>query len=103
MLSVVIETNIEIVVVTGMHGDPLFDALEEVVSSCPTQHETQVKHARLENQQPNILLEKYQINAALATGIKIIMADVITLWALHDIGLPLRGISAYVPIRTICS
>jgi hypothetical protein len=35
MLSVVIEANIEIVV-TGMHGATLFDALEEVVSSCPT-------------------------------------------------------------------
>ena len=91
------------IVVTGMHGDPLFDALEEVVSSCPTQHETQVKHARLENQQPNIMLESHQINAALATVIKVIMADVITLWALHDVGLPLRGIRAYVPVRTICS
>jgi hypothetical protein len=36
MLSVVIEANIEIVVVTGMHGATLFDALEEIVSSCPT-------------------------------------------------------------------
>jgi hypothetical protein len=35
MLSVVIKANIEIVV-TGMHGDSLFDALEEVVSSCST-------------------------------------------------------------------
>jgi hypothetical protein len=35
MLSVVIEANIEIVV-TSMHSDALFDALEEVVSSCPT-------------------------------------------------------------------
>jgi hypothetical protein len=103
MLSVVIEANIEIVLVTGMQGDSLLDALEEGVSSCPTQHETQVKHARLENQQPNILLERHQINAALATVIKVIMADVITLWALHDVGLPLRGISAYVPVRTICS
>jgi hypothetical protein len=102
MLSVVIEANVEIVV-TGMHGDSLFDALEERVSSCATQHETQVKYARLENQQPNILLESHQINATLATGVKVIMADVITLWALHDIGLPLRGISAYVPVRTICS
>jgi hypothetical protein len=102
MLCVVIEANIEIVV-TGMHGDSLFDALEEVVRSCTTQHETQVKHARLENQQPNILLESHQIKAALATGIKVIMADVITLWALHDVGLPLRGIHAYVPVRTICS
>jgi hypothetical protein len=103
MLSVVIEANIEIVVVTGMQADAFFDALEEGVSSCPTQHETQVKHARLENQQPNFLLERHQINAALATVIKVIMADVITLWALHDIGLPLRGIRTYVPVRTICS
>src|SRR5215471_12858045 len=102
MLSVVIEANVEIVV-TGMHGDSLFDALEERVSSCATQHETQVKYARLENQQPNILLESHQINTTLATGVKVIMADVITLWALHDIGLPLRGIRAYVPVRTICS
>jgi hypothetical protein len=58
MLSVVIEANIEILV-TGMHGDSLFDALEEVISSCTTQHETQVKHARLENQQPNLLLESH--------------------------------------------
>src|SRR5262249_44286335 len=101
-LSVVIKANIEIVV-TGMHGDPLFDALEEVVSSCPTQHETQVKHARLEHQQPNLLLESHQINTALATGIKVIMADVLTLWALHDVGLPLRGIRIYVPVRTMCS
>jgi hypothetical protein len=103
MLSVIIEANIEIVVVTGMQADAFFDALEEGVSSCPTQHETQVKHARLENQQPNFLLERHQINAALATVIKVIMADVITLWALHDAGLPLRGISTYVPVRTICS
>jgi len=48
MFRVVIEANIEIVV-TGMHGDALFDALEEVISPCPTQHETQVKHARLEH------------------------------------------------------
>jgi hypothetical protein len=34
MLRVVIEANIE-VVVTGMHGDPLFDALEEIITSCP--------------------------------------------------------------------
>jgi len=33
MLSVVIEANIEIVLVTGMQGDPLLDALEEGVSS----------------------------------------------------------------------
>jgi hypothetical protein len=103
MLGVVIEANIEIVVVTGMHGDFLFHTFEEVISSCPAQHEAQVKHARLEDQQPNVLLESDQINAALATGIKVIMADVITLWALHDIGLPLRGTSAYVPVRTICS
>jgi hypothetical protein len=49
MLSVVIKANIEIVV-TGMHSAPLFDALEEAVSSCPTQHETQIKHTRLEDQ-----------------------------------------------------
>jgi hypothetical protein len=35
MLSIIIEANIELFV-TGMHGDFLFHALKEVVSSCPT-------------------------------------------------------------------
>jgi hypothetical protein len=105
MFSIVIEANIKIVVVTGVHRDFFVHILEEVVSSCPTQHEAHIKHTRLEDQQPKILLEDYQINATLAAGIKVIMADVITLWTLHGIGLPWRGAgdSSYVPVRTICS
>jgi hypothetical protein len=105
MFSVVIEANIKIIVVTGVHRHFFVHILKEVVSSCPAQHEAQIKHARLEDQQPKILLEDHQINAALAAGIKVIMADVITFWALHGVGLPLRGTgdSHYVPVRTICS
>jgi hypothetical protein len=34
MLSIIVETNIELFI-TRMHGDYLFHALKEVVSSCP--------------------------------------------------------------------
>jgi hypothetical protein len=105
MVGVIVQANIEIFVVTTVHDDFLCDALEEVIRPCTTEHQSKIQHTRLEDQQAYLLLEDGQATATFAANIEIIVADIVTFWALHNLDFSFRGTgdTGYASLRTICS